>query len=195
MNDTVNPSTTVDRIRSWARSRARAAGHNPFATENQGPSVPLREIRVLQGDAARSSLGAESRPKVSSVQPSRSNIKKNADNHQGPPSAPVPEGEAAAIEEDGDIESKNWMYRAYLVTKMIIFSSWMNILLVFVPVGIALHFAHVKPTAVFVVNAIAIVPLAGLLGYATESVARKMGDTIGALMNVTFGNAVELIIL
>ncbi|KAI4271845.1 MAG: hypothetical protein LQ337_005713 [Flavoplaca oasis] len=43
-------------------------------------------------------------------------------------------------------------------------------------------------------NAVAIIPLAGLLSYATESVAREMGDTVGALMNVTFGNAVELII-
>ena len=44
-------------------------------------------------------------------------------------------------------------------------------------------------------NAVAIVPLAGLLAHATESVASEMGDTIGSLMNVTFGNAVELIIL
>ena len=44
-------------------------------------------------------------------------------------------------------------------------------------------------------NAIAIIPLSGLLSYATESVASTMGDTVGALMNVTFGNAVELVIL
>ena len=47
---------------------------------------------------------------------------------------------------------------------------------------------------IFGMNAIAIVPLAGLLSYATQSVASRLGDTIGALMNVTFGNAVELII-
>ena len=43
-------------------------------------------------------------------------------------------------------------------------------------------------------NCIAIIPLAGLLAFATESVAAKMGDALGALLNVTFGNAVELII-
>ena len=43
-------------------------------------------------------------------------------------------------------------------------------------------------------NAIAIIPLAGLLSHATESVAASMGDTWGALLNVSFGNAVELII-
>jgi len=70
----------------------------------------------------------------------------------------------------------------------------MNVLLVFVPVGIAVHFVKASAGIVFAMNAIAIIPLAGLLSHATESVAVRMGDTIGALMNVTFGNAVELII-
>ncbi|KAI4104913.1 MAG: hypothetical protein L6R37_003037 [Teloschistes peruensis] len=43
-------------------------------------------------------------------------------------------------------------------------------------------------------NAVAIIPLAALLAHATQCVAIEMGDTIGALMNITFGNAVELII-
>lgn len=87
------------------------------------------------------------------------------------------------------------MTRFFAVCKQIIFSSWVNVLLVFVPVGIACDVAKVDKTIVFVMNAIAIVPLANLLSYATESVAHRLGDTIGALMNVTFGNAVELIIL
>lgn len=63
------------------------------------------------------------------------------------------------------------------------------------PVGIAAKAANLSPGIIFGINAIAIVPLAGLLSHATESVAKRMGDTVGALMNVTFGNAVELIIL
>lgn len=47
---------------------------------------------------------------------------------------------------------------------------------------------------VFSMNAIAIIPLAGLLSHATESVAVRLGDTLGALLNVSFGNAVELIL-
>jgi Ca2+:H+ antiporter len=86
--------------------------------------------------------------------------------------------------------------------KHIIFSSWINVLLIFVPVGIALgamvkakgDAAPVSPSVVFAINAIAIIPLASMLSFATESVAAKLGDTIGALLNVTFGNAVELII-
>jgi hypothetical protein len=85
--------------------------------------------------------------------------------------------------------------------KRIIFCSWVNWLLLFVPVGIILgilvdwaHVDVVSPSVVFAINAVAIIPLASLLAYATESVAVKLGDTIGALLNVTFGNAVELII-
>lgn len=85
--------------------------------------------------------------------------------------------------------------RFYRDCRAILLASWINILLVFVPVGIAVEIAGVSPTVVFALNAVAIIPLAGLLSYATQSVASELGDTIGALMNVTFGNAVELIIL
>jgi Ca2+:H+ antiporter len=63
-----------------------------------------------------------------------------------------------------------------------------------VPVALALHFAHVNDTVVFVTSGLAIVPLAALLGFATEQIAMKIGDTLGGLLNATFGNAVELII-
>lgn len=79
-------------------------------------------------------------------------------------------------------------------TKNALFHSWVNVLLIFVPIGIAVEAIHAKPAIVFALNAVAIVPLAGLLSHATESVASRMGDTLGALLNVSFGNAVELII-
>lgn len=75
-----------------------------------------------------------------------------------------------------------------------LFHSWVNVLLLFVPVGIAVKAAGLNSGVVFAMNAVAIIPLAGLLSHATESVASRLGDTIGALINVTFGNAVELII-
>ena len=66
-------------------------------------------------------------------------------------------------------------------------NSWINVLLVFVPVGIALHYLHVKPVVVFVVNFVAIVPLAAMLSYATEEIALRVGETFGGLLNATFG--------
>lgn len=79
-------------------------------------------------------------------------------------------------------------------TKDALLHSWVNVLLVFVPVGIIVKAIGLNPAVVFAMNAVAIIPLAGLLSHATESVASRLGDTIGALINVTFGNAVELII-
>ncbi|KAL8842596.1 MAG: hypothetical protein Q9176_002553 [Flavoplaca citrina] len=103
-------------------------------------------------------------------------------------------GETSASIETQSSDKPNIFKRFYGVCKAILFASWVNVLLVFVPVAIACEIAHVSPTIIFAMNAVAIIPLAGLLSYATESVAREMGDTVGALMNVTFGNAVELII-
>jgi Ca2+:H+ antiporter len=115
-----------------------------------------------------------------------------------PPPAPPPTSENRHGEASTTIEPQgkpNILVRFYLTSKDILLSSYINILLVFVPLGIGLNFTQVSPTVVFAINAVAIIPLAKLLTHATESVAVSMGDTIGALMNITFGNAVELIIL
>jgi Ca2+:H+ antiporter len=80
-------------------------------------------------------------------------------------------------------------------TKGALLHSWINVLLIFVPLGIAVKVAGLSPAIVFSMNAVAVIPLAGLLAHATESVAGRLGDTLGALLNVSFGNAVELIIL
>ncbi|POS82617.1 hypothetical protein EPUL_004305, partial [Erysiphe pulchra] len=77
----------------------------------------------------------------------------------------------------------NFFTRILLICKSIIFASYLNVLLIFVPAGFAVKFANLDPRIVFGVNATAIIPLAGLLSYATESVAQRMGDTVGALMN------------
>jgi Ca2+:H+ antiporter len=67
-------------------------------------------------------------------------------------------------------------------------------MLVFVPASLGLGLGHASPTAVFVVSCLAIVPLAGLMGEATESLAHRTGPGLGGLLNATFGNAAELII-
>lgn len=92
------------------------------------------------------------------------------------------------------IRMKNGTIRFLRHTKNALFYSWVNVLLVFVPIGIAVHLAGLGPEIVFAMNAVAIIPLAGLLAHATEAVAARLGDTLGALLNVSFGNAVELIL-
>lgn len=73
-------------------------------------------------------------------------------------------------------------------------SNYVNVLLVFVPAGIILGALDIDPTAIFIVNFLAIIPLAALLSFATEELSVKLGQTIGGLLNATFGNAVELIV-
>ncbi|KAK2801850.1 hypothetical protein FQN50_007595 [Emmonsiellopsis sp. PD_5] len=115
---------------------------------------------------------------------------------------PSPVGDDEKPPSVGSVSKESIPSRIFRNLRLIIFSSWVNWLLFFVPVGIALGALHrsrgeespVSPTVVFSINAVAIIPLASLLGFATESVARNLGDKIGALLNVTFGNAVELII-
>src|SRR3954466_2375724 len=71
----------------------------------------------------------------------------------------------------------------------------LNLLLIFVPVAIALKFLMpTSHTLIFIASCLAIVPLAGWLGHATEELAHHTGEGVGGLLNATFGNAAELII-
>jgi Ca2+:H+ antiporter len=70
----------------------------------------------------------------------------------------------------------------------------LNILLLFVPAAIAAEFMHASPVVVFALSAMAIIPLSGYLGRATEEVASYTGPTLGGLLNATLGNLAELII-
>ncbi|MGE0154837.1 MAG: calcium/proton exchanger [Reyranellaceae bacterium] len=71
----------------------------------------------------------------------------------------------------------------------------LNWLLVFVPVAIGLeHFAPERHLLVFAASGLAILPLAGWMGRATEHLAENLGEGPGGLLNATFGNAAELII-
>ncbi|KAI3318713.1 Calcium/proton exchanger [Xylariaceae sp. AK1471] len=87
----------------------------------------------------------------------------------------------------GDFTFKNQIQRTIL-------GSPLNILLLAAPAGIVIWALKIPGPAVFVVNFIAIIPLAAMLADATEEVAKRTGDTLGGLINATFGNAVELIV-
>ena len=75
---------------------------------------------------------------------------------------------------------------------------WDNALylfLVFIPITLVLEYVvHASPTTLFVTSAVAIVPLAGIMGKSTEMLAEHVGAGLGGLLNATFGNAAELII-
>jgi Ca2+:H+ antiporter len=65
--------------------------------------------------------------------------------------------------------------------------------LFFVPLGITAGYFEWDPTVVFILYVLAVLPLAELLSETTEDLAAEAGQVFGALLNATFGNAVEII--
>ena len=181
---------------------------NPYRAGHSRPAPPLGHSSSGRSDASASNRASHGFAAVashgvslgSSSNTSRSKDPNDTKAARPPPAPPPPEighgEESPAIGSfRAERENPNIAVQFLRVCREILFSTWLNVLLVFVPIGIAVRFAGVNGSIVFAMNAVAIVPLAGLLSHATESVASDMGDTVGSLMNVTFGNAVELIIL
>lgn len=87
-----------------------------------------------------------------------------------------------------------WPLHVVRLAWLTLVRDYVNVLLIFVPLGIIAGALHWDSTAVFVLNFFAIIPLASMLSFATEELAATMGQALGGLMNATFGNAVELIV-
>ncbi|KAG2078544.1 calcium/proton exchanger [Suillus decipiens] len=79
--------------------------------------------------------------------------------------------------------------------RAIVFASWLNVLLVFIPISWVMNFALPDHyTLIFVFAFLAIIPLAKLLAFATDELSLRVGQTLAGLLNATLGNAVELIV-
>ena len=109
--------------------------------------------------------------------------KKNTDNNEKKPSKTG----SGMIHISKDHKWGQYPFTLWGQIKNTIFNSWINILLIAVPVGIALNYVKIDPVGIFVVNFVAIVPLAAMLSYATEEIAMHTGETIGGLLNASFG--------
>jgi Ca2+:H+ antiporter len=73
-------------------------------------------------------------------------------------------------------------------------AGWPYLLVPFIPIAIVLELAHANASVIFVTSALGVIPTAALMGRATEELAARSGPGIGGFLNVTFGNAPELII-
>jgi len=71
---------------------------------------------------------------------------------------------------------------------------WLYLLLLAAPAAVLVEALHAPPLVTFVLASLGLVPLAGLIGLATEVLAERLGHGIGGLLNATFGNAAEIII-
>lgn len=95
---------------------------------------------------------------------------------------------------DSDRRVVKWAAWSWHTVKVTLMSSYVNVLLVFVPLGILAGEMHWSALTVFLLNFFAIVPLAAVLAFATEEISIRLGQTLGGLLNATLGNTVELIV-
>lgn len=69
----------------------------------------------------------------------------------------------------------------------ILFGSWVNILLPFVPAGLVVRYTHCNAVTIFAVNFIAIFPCSALLAFAVDELMFQVGDKVAALLSMSFG--------
>src|SRR5213075_2237546 len=72
--------------------------------------------------------------------------------------------------------------------------TWPYLVSPLIPAAVVLDLLDASAVVVFFVSAVALIPPAAMMGRATEELAERSGDVVGGLLNVTFGNAPELII-
>ncbi len=82
-----------------------------------------------------------------------------------------------------------------MAKKLVSAENALNLLLVFVPIAMVMEWVlHSPPLWIFGISCLAVIPLAGQMGHATEEIAERVGEGVGGLLNATFGNAAEMII-
>lgn len=195
MVDSADEPPLSDRLHSWAKPDTPSLSSPPRAGPHVSETPQLSTNSQDRQDAGNISSTAAGPASPDSSAEHQNTVQEDA-------SAVDKKGDGTQSSTIGNNATNASLVNRFLRdVKRIILCSWVNWLLVFVPVGIIMgilvdwaHIDAISPSAVFAINAVAIIPLASLLAYATESVASKVGDTVGALMNVSFGNAVELII-
>lgn len=221
MKETSPDGKDQNRLRSWASSKVHGGNRSSTRRPGTDPAPSLLPISNLPTSSTVDTASTTLTPSASNYHnnhgrhqgiPTSSSEQAASGSKEKPALQPPDKASAQAAGTGSQLgtdssaasnekpssanDQANVVKRFFLTSKMILFHSWINLLLVFVPAGIAVNFVpNMSPGVIFALNAIAIIPLAGLLSQATETVAHKMGDAIGALMNITFGNAVELIIL
>ncbi|KAI1920397.1 hypothetical protein LOZ65_004112 [Ophidiomyces ophidiicola] len=189
MNESIGSPPLQSQFGSWLHTRSENF------RGSQDPTLPTAEPHSFNN--ASGGYYRHSRVDTAKAPPYREKCLYDASTSDLPPSVQPRENITRESEGPAPVTSTRKlpiMQRIWSPLKIILTSSWINVLLVFVPVGIALGVLHrrqkanssINPVVVFTINAVGIIPLAYLLGFATENVARKMGDKVGALLNVTF---------
>ena len=114
----------------------------------------------------------------------------------------VVEEEHVEEKEQSEVKADEWPsvladgWRAYWLRTLhdVFLTSWMNVLLLCIPISIIVEFAHAPPAVVFVFSLLSLCPLAERIAFVTDEMAKYTNDTFGGLMSATMGNVTELIV-
>ncbi|KAJ0417000.1 Sodium/calcium exchanger protein-domain-containing protein [Aspergillus carlsbadensis] len=189
----VPPSEQIQRNREMREglegpTHADTFPTRPTTTDTARPESSLEKVEPEPSMRSNEPINVSNREKSESESSSKPRKRKGFLGLGNPSEGEEIEASAA----DAPVDKQK--FTAVGQFKATVLNSWINVLLLAAPVGIALNYVDVDPVAVFVVNFIAIIPLAAMLSYATEEIALRTGETIGGLLNASFGNAVELIV-
>ena len=186
-NDMI-PEIEMDRKRSFAPRPPHPSSMPMNKTEQIGPHSPSKDRPAdIEADPEKSrESSATQSDTITPLHPVNGQTRQRCLNSLRP-SRQNSEDIESQSEHASEHKRKKQNFTLVGQLKATILNSYINILFVFIPVGIALHFVKVSPVVIFVMNFIAIIPLAAMLSYATEEIALRTGETIGGLLNASFG--------
>ncbi|KAF2472136.1 uncharacterized protein BDR25DRAFT_284625 [Lindgomyces ingoldianus] len=172
-------STALERIESEERTH-KHANIPPPTWESHEPLEIIAELNSADKSEEKESSGL-AETGASGVSKARRRWK--------------PKFSKASQETNSEFEHKsNYVGNPTILLQLrIIFINWINILLPLIPAGFAVNYTHQNAVIVFCINFVAIIPSAFALGFATEELSMRVGEKMGALLNMTFGNAIQLI--
>ncbi|KAK7433927.1 calcium/proton exchanger [Colletotrichum acutatum] len=156
---------------------------DPIVQNDSGPSG---EVETHSNIGHRS--GAENSPLLLSYNNRDPNETSNTHNHSIYVTAKYLSGVAVKC------LCQTWHVTKVSLCSFTCAAAKLNLLLPMLPLSGVARSLHWEPTAVFAINFLAIIPLAAVLSFATEQVSVRCGQVLGALLDATFGNAVEVVI-
>ena len=158
---------------------------------DQEPNAESKEIQSDRKETSEESMGRTSETVVpedmnANAHPRKRRVKIMEKLHL---KHEKPDGAADDMERRASSSSKKEEHFTVVSQlRATLLNSWINVLFIMVPIGIAANYAKfAPPSGIFVINFIAIIPLAAMLSYATEEIALRVGETLGGLLNATFG--------
>lgn len=171
-----HPSVTANGGPSLPKETSEVNGESNVESQDLGTATSDRKIEPVKSEPASKATGATRRRNLNP-------FRGNKEEAEAPEIQQKERKHRRLFKRSKDTQK----FSAMSQIRATLFNSYINVLLIFVPVGIAVHYAGIAPVGVFVINFIAIIPLAAMLSYATEEIAIRTGETIGGLLNATFG--------